>query len=147
MRDSRRRYGVNLFAPKSLEGGREMVAALKAGLSVGVLTDQKYYEGPLVPFFGHLVRTQHAPVRFAMRFGAHLQPGWVERIQGARFRVFVAEEIPLPTEGGAMADVEAALLRINAFIEERARARPWEYWWVHRKFPDSLYRELAAEGY
>ncbi|HLY77946.1 MAG TPA: lysophospholipid acyltransferase family protein [Caulobacteraceae bacterium] len=147
MRDSRRRYGVNLFAPKSLEGGREMVAALKAGLSVGVLTDQKYYEGPLIPFFGHPVRTQHAPVRFAMRFGAHLQPGWVERTNGARFKVFVAEEIPLPAEGGAMADVEAALLRINAFIEERARARPWEYWWVHRKFPDALYRQLAAEGY
>ena len=147
MRDSRRRYGVNLFAPKSLEGGREMVAALKAGLSVGVLTDQKYYEGPLVPFFGHLVRTQHAPVRFAMRFGAHLQPGWVERTKGARFKVFVAEEIPLPAEGGTSDDIEAALLRINAFIEERARARPWEYWWVHRKFPDALYRELAAEGH
>jgi KDO2-lipid IV(A) lauroyltransferase len=147
MRDSRRRYGVNLFAPKGVEGGREVMAALRAGLSVGILTDQKYYEGPLVPFFGHMVRTQHAPVRFAMRFGAHLQPGWVERTKGARFKVFVADEILLPAEGGAMADVEAALLRINGFIEERARARPWEYWWVHRKFPDALYRELAAEGY
>jgi KDO2-lipid IV(A) lauroyltransferase len=147
MRDSRRRYGVNLFAPKSLEGGREMVAALKAGLSVGVLTDQKYYEGPLIPFFGHPVRTQHAPVRFAMRFGAHLQPGWVERTRGARFKVFVAEEILLPAEGGTAGDIEAALLRINAFIEERARARPWEYWWVHRKFPDALYQALAAEGH
>ncbi len=123
------------------------MTALKAGLSVGVLTDQKYYEGPLIPFFGHLVRTQHAPVRFAMRFGAHLQPGWVERTEGARFKVFVAEEIPLPTEGGATADVETALLRINAFIEARARARPWEYWWVHRKFPDALYQALAAQGY
>jgi len=36
---------------------------------------------------------------------------------------------------------------INAFIESRARARPWEYWWVHRRFPDPLYAALAAEGY
>jgi KDO2-lipid IV(A) lauroyltransferase len=147
MRDSRRRYGVTLFAPKGKEGGREVMAALKSGLSVGILADQKYYEGPLAPFFGHLVRTQHAPVRFAMRFGAHLQPGWVERTKGARFRVFVAEPIALPAEGGTPADVEEGLRRINAFIEERARARPWEYWWVHRRFPDALYQQLAAEGY
>jgi KDO2-lipid IV(A) lauroyltransferase len=147
MRESRRRYGVNLFAPKSLEGGREVMTALKAGLSVGVLSDQKYHEGLRAPFFGHQVPTQHAPVRWAMRFGAHLQPGWVERTRGARFRVYVGEEIPLPTEAGTGADVEAGVAAINAFIETRARVRPWEYWWVHRRFPDPLYQALAKEGY
>jgi Kdo2-lipid IVA lauroyltransferase/acyltransferase len=147
MRESRRRYGVTLLAPKSAQGGRELMAALKSGTSVGILSDQKYYEGPLIPFFGHPARTQHAPVRFAMRFGAHLQPAWVERTKGARFRVFVAEQIPLPLEGGTAQDVEEGLRRINAFIEERARARPWEYWWVHRRFPDEIYRKLAAQGY
>lgn len=147
MRESRRRYGVNLFAPKSLEGGREVMSALKAGLSVGVLSDQKYHEGLRVPFFGYQVPTQHAPVRWAMRFGAHLQPGWVERTRGARFRVYVGEEIPLPAVGATGADVEAGVAAINAFIESRARARPWEYWWVHRRFPDPLYQALAKEGY
>lgn len=147
MRRSRRRYGVNLFAPKGVEGGREVMAALKRGVSVGVLADQKYYEGPLVPFFGHGARTQHGPVRFAMRFGAHLQPGWVERTRGARFRVFVAEPIPLPAAGGTAADVEEGVRRVNAFIEARAQARPWEYWWVHRRWPDTLYAELAKQGY
>jgi KDO2-lipid IV(A) lauroyltransferase len=147
MRESRRAYGVQLFAPKGAKGGREIMSALSQGLSVGILSDQKYYEGHLSPFFGHLVRTQHAPVRFAMRFGAHLQPGWVERTKGARFRVFVGEEIPLPAEGGTQADVEEGVRRINAFIEARARARPWEYWWVHRRFPDELYRALEKEGY
>ncbi|HZZ88915.1 MAG TPA: lysophospholipid acyltransferase family protein [Caulobacteraceae bacterium] len=146
MRESRRRYGVNLFAPKGVEGGREVMAALKQGLAVGILTDQKYYEGPLIPFFGHPARTQHAPVRFAMRFGAVLQPGWVERTNGARFRVYIADPIPLP-EGGTPADAEEALRRVNSFIEARARARPWEYWWVHRRFPDSLYQALAKQGH
>ena len=145
MRESRRRYGVTLFAPKGVEGGREVMAALKRGVSVGVLADQKYYEGPLVAFFGHGARTQHAPARFAMRFGAHLQPGWAERTNGARFRVFVAEPIPLP-ERGTAEDVEAGVLAVNAFIESRARARPWEYWWVHRRWPDALYAELAKQG-
>jgi len=147
LRESRRRYGINLFAPKGAKGGREMMSALSRGVSVGILSDQKYYEGLLTPFFGHLVRTQHAPVRFAMRFGAHLQPGWVERGKGARFRIYIGDEIPLPTEGGTPEDVEAGVRAINAFIESRARARPWEYWWVHRRFPDPLYAALAAEGY
>jgi len=147
MRESRRRYGVKLFAPKGVEGGREVMSALKAGLSVGVLSDQKYHEGLSAPFFGHQVPTQHAPVRWAMRFGAHLQPGWVERTRGARFRVYVGDEIPLPLQGGTMADVEAGVAAINTFIEARARARPWEYWWVHRRFPDPLYETLAKEGY
>ena len=147
MRESRRRYGITLFAPKGAKGGREMMSALGRGVSVGILSDQKYYEGILAPFFGHDVRTQHAPVRFAMRFGAHLQPGWVERGKGARFRVYVGDEIPLPAEGGTPEDVEAGVRAINAFIESRARARPWEYWWVHRRFPDPLYAELAAQGH
>jgi KDO2-lipid IV(A) lauroyltransferase len=147
MRESRRRYGVNLFAPKGLEGGREVMGALSRGLAVGILSDQKYHEGLLVPFFGHPARTQHAPVRFAMRFRAHLQPGWVERTKGARFRVHVADPILLPQSGGGAADVEEGIRQINAFIERRARARPWEYWWVHRRFPDKLYEALAAEGY
>ena len=146
MREVRRRYGVNLFAAKGVEGGRAVMAQLKAGISVGVLADQKYYEGPLVPFFGVGARTQHAPVRFAMRFGAHLQPGWVERTKGARFKVYVADPIPLPANGTA-ADVEAAVLAVNAFIESRARARPWEYWWVHRRWPDEAYWELKQAGY
>lgn len=147
MRESRRRYGVKLFAPKGAQGGREVMSALKAGLSVGVLSDQKYHEGLSVPFFGHLVPTQHAPVRWAMRFGAHLQPGWVERAKGARFRVYVADEIPLPQGGGSHADVEAGVTAINAFIEARARARPSEYWWVHRRFPQPLYEALEKDGY
>jgi KDO2-lipid IV(A) lauroyltransferase len=122
------------------------MSALSRGNSVGILSDQKYQEGMLAPFFGHPVFTQHAPVRFAMRFGAHLQPGWVERTRGARFRLVVGDPILLPKSGGSHADVEEGVRQINAFIESRARARPWEYWWVHRRFPDAAYRALAAQG-
>ena len=146
MRQTRRRYGVMLLAPKGLEGGRDVMAALARGVPVGILADQKYNEGPSAPFFGHQAHTQHAPVRWAMRFGARLQTGWVERTSGARFRLHIGPVIEVP-KGGGVADVEAGVRQVNAFIEARASARPWEYWWVHRRFPDRLYRELAAQGY
>src|SRR5579871_2902649 len=147
MRAVRQRYGVKMLAPKGLEGGRGVMAALSAGVPIGILADQKYNEGPLAPLFGHMVHTQHAPVRWALRFGARLQPGWVERKKGARFRLHTAPAIELAPGNDAAAIVEDGVRRINAFIEERARARPWEYWWVHRRFPDAVYRELAAAGY
>jgi len=145
--ESRRRYGAELFAPKGLDGGREVMAALSRGLSVGILNDQKYNEGVMAPFFGHLARTQHAAVRFAMRFGVPLQPGCVQRTRGARFRVIVHEPIELQRTGSKEADIAAGVERINAFIEARVRERPWEWWWLHRRFPDELYRQLAAQGY
>jgi Kdo2-lipid IVA lauroyltransferase/acyltransferase len=147
MRESRRRYGVKLFAPKGAQGGREVLTALGRGISVAMLNDQKYNEGPLSPFFGHMVRTQPAPVRFAIRFGADLQMAWVERTKGARFRVVVGETLPLSADGDKAAKVEDGLRRINAFIESRVRARPWEYWWVHRRFPEHMYQALAKQGY
>jgi KDO2-lipid IV(A) lauroyltransferase len=145
--ESRRRYGANLFAPKGLDGGREVMAALSRGISVGILNDQKYDEGVMAPFFGHLARTQHAAVRFAMRFGVCLQPGSVQRTKGARFRIIIHEPIELERSGSKTADVEAGVRRINEFIEARVRERPWEWWWVHRRFPKELYAELAAQGY
>jgi KDO2-lipid IV(A) lauroyltransferase len=148
IKESRRRYGIELFAPKGVEGGREVMAALAKGLAVGVLIDQKYNEGVAAPFFGHLVRTQHAPVRFAMRFGAILQPGVVQRTKGARFRVIAHAPIELQQTGDKEADVEAGVRQMNAFIEASVRERPHEWFgWVHRRFPAELYQALAAQGY
>ena len=66
MRDSRLRYGVKLLAPKGPGGGRDVMAALRTGVPIGILADQKYNEGPAAPFFGHLAHTQPAPVRWAL---------------------------------------------------------------------------------
>jgi KDO2-lipid IV(A) lauroyltransferase len=145
--ESRRRYGANLMAPKGLDGGREVMAALSRGMSVAILNDQRYDEGVLAPFFGHMAQTQHAAVRFAMRFGARLQPGCVQRVKGARFRVIIHEPIELERTGSKTADVEAGVRRINEYIEARVRERPAEWWWVHRRFPKELYAQLAAQGY
>jgi KDO2-lipid IV(A) lauroyltransferase len=66
----------------------------------------------------------------------------VERIgPGARFRVIVHQPIQLEDTGDRDADVAAGVRRINNFIEERVRARPEEWFWVHRRWPGEVYRE------
>jgi KDO2-lipid IV(A) lauroyltransferase len=137
--ESRRRYGVRLLAPKGGDGARELLAALRKGVSVAILNDQKYDGGVAAPFFGRTVHTLPAAVRLALRFGVDLQPMSVQRLSGARFRCVVHEPIVLADSGDKSADIEAGVRQINAFIEARVRERPHEWFWVHRRWPAEAY--------
>lgn len=141
VRENRFRYGVRLFAPKGLEGARELMRALERGESVALMNDQKFNGGVAAPLFGHMAHTAPGPVTFALRFGIPLQPMSVERVgPGARFRLIVHDQIHLEDTGNRAADIEAGVRRVNAFIEDRVRARPTEWFWVHRRWPNEEYR-------
>jgi Kdo2-lipid IVA lauroyltransferase/acyltransferase len=141
VRRSRFSYGVRLFAPKGLEGARELVRALERGESVALLNDQKFNGGVAAPLFGVLAHTAPGPSSFALRFGIPLQPLSVQRLgEGARFKVIVHDAMRLEDTGDRNADIETGVRRVNAFIEERVRARPAEWFWVHRRWPNEVYR-------
>lgn len=147
--ETRARYGVQLFAPKGGEGGRELLETLKEGYAVSFLNDQKYNTGVEAPFFGVNCRTAGGPTRMALRFGRRLHPMSVQRLKGARFRVTAHAPIELESTGDRQADLEAGVAKLNAFIEARVRERPWEWFWVHRRWPNEVYaalRELPAAG-
>jgi KDO2-lipid IV(A) lauroyltransferase len=143
---SRFRYGVRLFAPKGGDGARELLEAMKRGVSVALMNDQKFNGGVESPFFGHPVRTAPGPTRLAIRFGTVLQPMSVQRVKGARFRAVVHDPIALPDTGDRTADIEAGVKLVNAFMEDRIRERPEEWFWVHRRWPNEVYAALAARG-
>lgn len=142
VRRNRFRYGVRLFAPKGLDGARELMRALERGESVALMNDQKFNGGIAAPLFGQLAHTAPGPSTFALRFGLPLQPLSVQRTgPGARFKVIVHDPIPLENTGDKAADLEAGVRRINAFVEDRVRARPTEWFWVHRRWPNEEYRK------
>ncbi len=142
VRKNRFRYGVRLFAPKGLEGARELMRALQRGESVALMNDQKFNGGIAAPLFGHLAHTAPGPSTFALRFGVPIQPMSVQRVgPGARFKVVVHQPMRLADTGDREADIAAGVRRINAFIEDRVRARPTEWFWVHRRWPSEEYRK------
>jgi KDO2-lipid IV(A) lauroyltransferase len=141
IRRSRWRYGVRLFAPKGSDGARELLRALSRGESVALMNDQKFNGGVAAPLFGVMAHTAPGPASFALRFGVPLQPMSVERIGKARFRVIVHEPIMLKNSGERTADIEAGVRRINRFIEDRVRARPAEWFWVHKRWPNEIYKK------
>jgi KDO2-lipid IV(A) lauroyltransferase len=142
--ESRRRYGLNVFAPKGADGTREMLSALKRGQSVALMNDQKNNQGIAAPFFGHLCHTASGPTKLALRSSGVLQPMSVHRLKGARFRVTVHEPIVLEPTGDRAVDVAEGVRRINAFVEDRVRERPEEWWWMHRRWADAVYAALGT---
>jgi KDO2-lipid IV(A) lauroyltransferase len=143
--EGRRRYGVQLLAPKGGDGSREILDAMKRGESVAFLNDQKFNGGIPGPFFGATVHTAPGPTRMAIRFDAPMIPMSVQRTRGARFRVIVHEPIAVPKTGDRSADIEAGVRAVNAFMEARVRERPEEWFWVHKRWPAEAYAALKRE--
>jgi KDO2-lipid IV(A) lauroyltransferase len=142
---SRARYGVKLFAPKGTEGARELMRAFGRGQSVALMNDQKFNGGVAAPFFGVTAHTAPGPATFALRFKAPIIPMSVQRLRKARFRVVVHEPMWLVDTGDRPADITEGVRRINAFMESRVRERPEEWFWVHKRWPNEMYRDAAPK--
>lgn len=133
--EGRRAYGVTLFAPKGWDGAKDLMIALKAGRSIALLNDQKYDGGVEGRFFGHVVRTNPAAVRLALKFGAPIIPMSIARTGQAHFRCTVHSPLAIAETGDKTADIAAGVQTINDFIEARVREAPEAWWWMHRRWP------------
>ena len=141
VKKSRFRYGVRMFAPKGSDGARELIRALGRGESVALMNDQKFNGGIASPLFGVMAHTAPGPSSLALRFDAPLQPMSVQRKDKAHFRVVVHEPIHLESTGDRQADIEAGVRKVNAFIEACVLERPEEWFWVHKRWPNEIYKK------
>ena len=121
---------------KGAEGGRALFRHLHQGGHVAMLVDQKQNDGLAVPFFGRDAMTAPAIARLALRFACPIVPIRVERLAGARFRFTVLVPVAAVESGDTAADVLATMTRINTMIEAWVRARPEQWLWLHRRWPD-----------
>jgi len=122
---------VQLFSRK--EGVKPIIRALREGLPYFMLPDMDFgdKDSAFVPFFGIPAATLTAPGRIAAVTGAAVIPviaTFLPNYQGWRVKFYPAwENYP----GDDMAE---AARRMNAFIEERVREAPAEYFWTHKRF-------------
>ena len=140
VRRQREAYGTKYLVKKSSHaGGRELFEALKAGESVALLNDQKFNGGVEVPFFGEPAMTAQGAVRLALKTQRPLLPMAVTRDK-SRFTVTFYPPIDLVPTGQRDEDVSAGVSHINAFIENRIKDQPAQWFWVHRRWPKALYK-------
>ncbi|MEL6244707.1 MAG: lysophospholipid acyltransferase family protein [Pseudomonadota bacterium] len=136
-------YGIGVLAPKGM-GTRELMRALSKGRTVALMNDQKFNQGLAVPFFGHDAMTAPGPTRLAMKYDVPLVPVSTVRTGPARFRVTIHAPIERPNTGDEDVDLHATVARISAFIEARVREEPGQWFWQHRRWPKSAWKDAGA---
>ncbi len=122
--------------PKGSAGARELVRGLSRGEHLAMLVDQKFNDGIAVPFFGRDAMTAPALAQLALKYRCPVVPARLERLGGARFRLTFQPPMDLPDTGDRVADVAETMRRVNAIIEDWIRARPEQWLWLHRRWPD-----------
>jgi KDO2-lipid IV(A) lauroyltransferase len=143
MERSRHRPGLRT-APASLAGVRQLMRALKAGQTLGLLPDQVPPEGLGVwaPFYGEPAYTMTLAARLAAQTGCALLLITVQRrAQGGGYDIHVAplpEPLPAP-ERCAGPEAEAAWTRAAATVLNRALQwqigrLPSQYLWGYHRY-------------
>jgi Kdo2-lipid IVA lauroyltransferase/acyltransferase len=135
---ARSRFGVETIGRGSESSAREIIRTLRSGKILGVLIDQNIRtEVVRVPFFGHDAPTPIGPAKLAVRSGAMVIAGFIERHQG-RHRIRFEQAIDT-TE---IRDPVEITRRMTEAIEDQIRRVPEQWVWMHDRWrPRSSQRE------
>ena len=115
------------------EGVRPALAALKEGVPFYYLPDQDYgpREAIFVPFFAASAATITGLSRLTRLSGARVLPCVTRMLPGGAGYELVCHPV---WENFPSDDDAADARRMNAFIEERVREMPEQYFWTHKRF-------------
>jgi len=133
--------GAARMFDRGFSSGMQAAHALRQGQYVAQLIDQRYDSGLPVLFFGKEAMTNPAMARTALHLKLPVVPCRTQRLEGARFRITVEPPLELPDTGDRDADVAALTAAMTARVEAWVRDDPGQWFWLHRRWPKSLYRD------
>jgi KDO2-lipid IV(A) lauroyltransferase len=121
----------NLLAREA--GIKPIIRAMRSGRPFLMLPDMDFgrKESVFVPFFGIPAATLTAPARLAAATEGQVIPVITRFLPG--YRGWEVRFYP-PWEDYPGTSIEEATRRMNAFIEERIKEAPAEYFWSHKRF-------------
>ena len=116
---------------------RGLLAAMKAGETVGILMDTNMTppQGVFVDFFGIKACTASGLARIALRTDAAVVPGftiWDESL--GKYRLRFDPALNLIRTGDLEADITANTQMFTKVIEDYVRKYPEQWLWVHRRW-------------
>ena len=127
---ARTRFG-NPHLVSRQEGLRSVLRVIKSGRPFYFLPDMDFgmRDAIFSPFFGVPTATITALPRMVRLTGAAVLPVITRQESDGYVARFYPE-----WEGFPSGDVEADVRRMNAFIEDRVREMPEQYFWAHKRF-------------
>jgi Kdo2-lipid IVA lauroyltransferase/acyltransferase len=116
---------------------RGLLAAMKAGETVGILMDTNMTppQGVFVDFFGIPACTASGLARIALRTDAAVVPGftiWDAKL--GKYRLRFDPALQLIRTGELEADIVANTQMFTSVIEDYVRKYPEQWLWVHRRW-------------
>jgi len=127
---ARTRFG-NPYLVSRQEGLRSVIRVVKSGKPFYFLPDMDFGARDAIfsPFFGVPTATITTLPRLAKLTGAAVIPVVTRQVGDGYVVRFYPEWKDYPT-----GDLEADVRRMNAFIEDRVREMPEQYFWAHKRF-------------
>jgi KDO2-lipid IV(A) lauroyltransferase len=127
---ARLRFGSPTLVSRQ-EGLRAVIRVIKSGKALYFLPDMDFGRRDAIfsPFFGIPTATITALPRLAKLTGARVIPVVTRQVGDG----YVVRFFP-PWENYPTGDLDADVRRMNAFIEDRVREMPDQYFWAHKRF-------------
>lgn len=109
-------------------GMRQMLAHLDGGGAVLILTDVRAQDGVPLDFIGKPALSPLTAAKLALKFGAPLVPVWgIRGKTGLDFEIHVEDPVPVD-------DPVTMTQAVNDRLARQIRARPDQWFWVHRRW-------------
>ena len=117
-------------------GIRGLAKAVAAGaIGLQVVDQNQRLRGVFAPFFGEIASCERAAVSLALRYDYPIVVGAALRIgHGFRFRMVVSDPFELVRTGHKGRDLYAAVVQVNARLEQLIRQAPEQYLWIHDRY-------------
>ncbi|MCU0854627.1 MAG: lysophospholipid acyltransferase family protein [Rhodobacteraceae bacterium] len=110
-------------------GITQVVRILRDGGTIGILIDLRNAAGAPLQFMGQTAMTSTSAAEWALKYDALLVPAYgIRQPDGIAFEVFV--DTPVDHTGDPAAMTQA----LNDSLERQVRARPGQWFWMHRRW-------------
>lgn len=124
-----------------------MQGVLENGGHLGMLIDQHFTRGVVVPFFGRPALTNPIMGKFARRFECPVHGVRVIRLPNHRFRLELTPPLDLPRDANGEIDVQGAMAMMTAVVEGWVREYPEQWLWMHRRWRPNMISAAAREAF
>jgi len=115
---------------KGVSGLRKLIRLNKNGFSTALMIDQRVTEGIRSKFFNQKAFTTTIPAQLLKKYGYHVVPVFIERLEDIKFQITFYDPIKFPKETSE----KDITLRLNGIIEKMIIARPGEWIWSHNRW-------------
>jgi len=124
-----------LFFERRTQGRKLRELLNRGGTLLGLLVDQNSF-GLRSPFLGHDCNTSLAPAVLALRYNCQLFTIICHRVELAKWRLEVGEQIPTH-QSGIPRSSQDIMRDVNRALETTVRRDPANWFWVHRRWKEA----------